>query len=111
MRAFTVFMLSLCVTVSATATATATAVEPVVVTPTITLSEPVANAKRSDLRIMTASGICSIEISKEKLARRKETGLQYSGKIIQCDDLAGEARSKCDAANATARKAVPAFSR
>ncbi len=107
MRAFTVFMLSLCVCVSATATA----VEPVVVTPTITLSEPVANAKRSDLRIMTASGICSIEISKEKLARCKETGLQYSGKIIQCDDLAGEARSKCDAANATARKVAPAFSR
>ncbi len=79
--------------------------------PTITLSESPAAAKSPDLRIMTATGVCSIEITREKLARCKETGLQYSGKIIQCDGLAGDARTKCDAANATARKSTQQFSR
>lgn len=81
------------------------------VAPTITLSETSAVTKSPDLRIMTTTGVCSIEITREKLARCKETGLQYSGKIIQCDALAGDARAKCDAANATARKSTQGFSR
>lgn len=55
-------------------------------------------------RVMTSQGVCSLEITKDKQARCKETGIVYSGKVLNCKDLAADARDVCEAANKTARK-------
>lgn len=70
----------------------------------VQIVKPLPPGKLGELRVMTADGVCSIEITSDKLALCKETGITYSGKIIACDDLSDTARRSCEAANETARR-------